>query len=71
MSSPLLRRRLESEALRLWLQGRSYFDIVDELIELATMATADELGIAVVSSEAQLEDWETEGRRHAARINED
>lgn len=72
MTTPeVLRKELEREALRLWIEGRSYFDIVDILIERVTMAQAENMGMTLVSADAELEDYETEGRRHAARINGD
>lgn len=62
------RSELQRMALQLWLEGHSYFEIVDRLIDaVAVMALPTEF--VLIDDEAQLEDWETEGRRHAARLN--
>ena len=65
-----LRRHLESEALRLWLQGRSYFDIVDTLIKTAEAMMIGEID-GMTLADIDIEDYETEARRHLALINEE
>lgn len=58
----ICRSELETLALRLWLEGKCYFEIVDELIERVTMT-------APIDGFALHEDFETEARRHQAILN--
>lgn len=67
-SSSELRVRLEQLALALWLDGASFFDIVDTLIETAEIVMAGDIDGIELHDAAELEDYETEGRRHAARL---